>query len=82
MKVVGGALCDCQNCWEGMYCDIYTCPNDTNTNRELTADEKAALEYKKNMAESSAASHGDAQWWLHMALVLLASSLIGIGTGS
>ena len=83
IKVAGGALCDCQNCWEGMYCDIYTCPNDTSTNRELTADEKAAQEYKMYMeqAGSSAASYGVAQWWLHMAMVLLASSLFGIGTG-
>ncbi len=83
MKVAGGALCECQSCWEGMYCHIYTCPNDTSTDRELTDDEKAALEYKKNIEEqSSAASYGDTQWWLLMALVLLASSLISsIGTG-
>ena len=78
MKIAGGALCECQNCWSGMYCDIYTCPNDTNTDRELTAEEKAAAEYQQSLKTDSpgARTRGDARrlWW-HAALGALLVTL-------
>jgi len=41
MKVAGGAICECANCYEGTYCDIRTCPNETETAAISQAQQEA-----------------------------------------
>ena len=43
LTLSGGAICECDNCYSGTYCDIFTCQNDTSAGRVLLCFSNALM---------------------------------------
>ena len=62
MAIAGGAICECERCYTGTYCDIRTCPDEANSSTTDTG----TTQVLPDAGASSAATGG--KWRLSLAV--------------
>lgn len=55
MAIAGGAICECERCYTGTYCDIRTCPDEANSSTTQSTD-KGTTQVLPGAGASSAAT--------------------------
>ena len=78
MAIAGGAICECERCYTGTYCDIRTCPDEANSSTTQSTD-KGTTQVLPGAGASSAAT--GSRWRLSLTvqnLLWLAAVLVAM----